>query len=139
MQQLLQGSERVPLPGESRSKIGEAGIQLLRILHLCDNENNVPALHGNRLNHKRSVLSLKANLHGGLLQHIAKKLPGFFGAVSQLAELNLPCGQIFTCQYESHLTIIDFLDFQRDPSSLQTFYNSLTMGDGRRQSNSRKI
>ena len=92
----------------ARGELGESGIQLLRIFHLGDNQNDAFIGKRYRLYHQRDIISFKTEFNGCLLHHIPKQLFCLFRAISQLAQLNLAVGQVIPGQGTAYLVVIQF-------------------------------
>ena len=92
-------------------KLGEARVKLLGILHLGNYQNYALRIKRDCFYHKWNIISIKSKFVGSLLHHVAEKVFGFFRAVCQLTDLELPVSKICLCQRAANLMVIYFFDF----------------------------
>ena len=90
--------------------MGEACVELFRILYLCDKQDQLirPGRHG--LDHKRYIVHFKSEFLKCLQHHLPEQCSCLFTAVSQLRQLDLTFLKISPGQCAADLIFIDFLN-----------------------------
>ena len=94
-----------------RSKPGKAGVQLFRILHLGNDQNNTLGIQRNSFYHKRNILGLKSKFTICLLHHITEQGLCFLRSIGELADFQFAASQIFSGQSAANLVLINFFYF----------------------------
>ena len=94
-----------------RREACKTGVELFRIVYLCDDEHDGLHRYRDRFYDKRHIFRLEAKVFSCLLHHILKQRLGFIRTVSKFAELDLAAGQVFLGQRAANLPVIDFFNF----------------------------